>query len=60
MKQKELTNIYDDFKLNKTIWSPWSMQNYFRVIKVKPLTAKVFDLNFYSLLCLADAIHNFT
>ena len=23
IKRKEITDIYDDFKLNKTLWSPW-------------------------------------
>ena len=33
MKQKELTDIHDDFKLKKNRWSPWFIQKYFSAVK---------------------------
>ena len=35
MKRKELIKtFYDDFKLKKTLWSPWFIQKYFSVSRV--------------------------
>ena len=50
MKEKKVTEIFImilNFK--KALWSPWFIQKYFSVVKVKALTAKIIQLEFHSL-----------
>ena len=39
MNQKELTKTCD-FKLKRNLWSPWFMQKYFSVLRVKTKLAE--------------------
>ena len=39
MKQKELTNIYDDFELKKTLWFQWFIVKYVSVVRVNGKTS---------------------
>ena len=47
MKRKELTktfiSVHNDFKLKKTLWSPWFIQKYVSVVSVKGLIPKPVD-----------------
>ena len=42
-------HIYDDFKMKKTIWSPWFIQKYCSVGRVKPYCNGVYHFLFNEL-----------
>ena len=47
MKEKKVTETFImilNFK--KALWSPWFIQKYFSVVRVKALTAKIIQLEF--------------
>ena len=47
--EKVNQNLYDGFKLKKNSMVRWFKQKDFSVVRVNPLTAKLFNLNFHPL-----------